>query len=84
MFNSDFNSHVNKRVICGVSVVVNPEMEEKMARLESLLLNDLSVFKHRQVIHPVLQEGEFIFNTYGKSTELYTVCLICCVGLQLA
>ncbi|KAM6915112.1 MAX gene-associated protein [Xenentodon cancila] len=36
---------------------VNPEtVEEKMARLESVLLSDLKVFKHRQVIHPVLQK----------------------------
>ncbi|XP_069572282.1 uncharacterized protein magl [Brachyistius frenatus] len=36
---------------------VNPETdEEKIARLEAVLLIDLRVFKHRQVIHPVLQE----------------------------
>lgn len=46
---------------CAVSVEENPETEgEKMARLESLLLDDLSALRHRQVIHPVLQEGEFI------------------------
>ncbi|XP_027896614.1 MAX gene-associated protein isoform X3 [Xiphophorus couchianus] len=42
---------------CAVSVEENPETEgEKTARLESLLLDDLSAFRHRQVIHPVLQE----------------------------
>ncbi|KAK9531787.1 hypothetical protein VZT92_011192 [Zoarces viviparus] len=30
--------------------------EEKIARLEATLLQDLRVLKHRQVIHPVLQE----------------------------
>ncbi|XP_065819878.1 MAX gene-associated protein [Labrus bergylta] len=30
--------------------------EEKIARLEAALLQNLRVFKHRQVIHPVLQE----------------------------
>ncbi|XP_031722107.1 MAX gene-associated protein isoform X2 [Anarrhichthys ocellatus] len=30
--------------------------EEKIARLEATLLQDLQVLKHRQVIHPVLQE----------------------------
>ena len=45
--------------IC-VSVEVNPEtVEEKVARLELVLLNDLGALKHRQVIHPVLREGEF-------------------------
>lgn len=32
--------------------------EEKIARLEAILLQDLQTLKHRQVIHPVLQEGE--------------------------
>ncbi|XP_054900630.1 MAX gene-associated protein isoform X2 [Poeciliopsis prolifica] len=42
---------------CGVFVEENPEtQEEKTARLESLLLDDLGAFRHRQVIHPVLQE----------------------------
>ncbi|CAJ1077414.1 MAX gene-associated protein [Xyrichtys novacula] len=30
--------------------------EEKITRLEAVLLQNLKVFKHRQVIHPVLQE----------------------------
>ncbi|KAK2890338.1 MAX gene-associated protein isoform X2 [Channa argus] len=30
--------------------------EEKIARLEAILLQDLGVLKHRQVIHPMLQE----------------------------
>ncbi|XP_035851241.1 MAX gene-associated protein isoform X2 [Sander lucioperca] len=38
-------------------VEVIPETdEEKIARLEAILLQDLRVFKHSQVIHPVLQE----------------------------
>lgn len=44
----------------GVSVEVIPETdEEKISRLEAILLQDLQVLKHRQVIHLVLQEGEF-------------------------
>lgn len=39
------------------TVAATPETdEEKIARLEALLLHDLQVLKHRQVIHPVLQE----------------------------
>ncbi|XP_070705705.1 uncharacterized protein magl [Pempheris klunzingeri] len=39
------------------SVEVSPETdEEKMSRFEAILLQDLRVLKHRQVIHPVLQE----------------------------
>nr|XP_046229084.1 MAX gene-associated protein [Scatophagus argus]XP_046229085.1 MAX gene-associated protein [Scatophagus argus] len=39
------------------TVGVIPETDEgKMARLETVLLQDLHVLKHRQVIHPVLQE----------------------------
>ena len=41
-----------------VSVEEIPETdEEKIARLEQILLQDLRLLKHRQVIHPVLQEG---------------------------
>ncbi|CAN9507688.1 unnamed protein product [Ophioblennius macclurei] len=36
---------------------VKPEADDdKISRLQSVLLSDLRVFKHRQVIHPVLQE----------------------------
>lgn len=35
---------------CGV-------IEEKIKVLEKDLLHDLKLMKHRQVIHPVLQEG---------------------------
>ncbi|XP_071334903.1 MAX gene-associated protein isoform X4 [Trachinotus anak] len=39
------------------TVEVIPETdEEKIAHLEAILLQDLRVLKHRQVIHPVLQE----------------------------
>ncbi|XP_005917749.1 MAX gene-associated protein isoform X2 [Haplochromis burtoni] len=52
---------------------VNPETdEEKMARFETALLNELRVHKHRQVIHPVLQEDEalpFISRT-GKTSDM--------------
>lgn len=51
----------NKSYFCGVSVEVIPETDEdKIVRLEANLLQDLRLLKHRQVIHPVLQEGEFI------------------------
>ncbi|XP_068433805.1 MAX gene-associated protein isoform X2 [Clinocottus analis] len=40
-----------------IAVDATPETdEEKMARLEAVLLQDLRVLKHRQVIHPVLQQ----------------------------
>ncbi|XP_076729841.1 uncharacterized protein mgab isoform X2 [Maylandia zebra] len=52
---------------------VNPETDEaKMARFETALLNELRVHKHRQVIHPVLQEDEalpFISRT-GKTSDM--------------
>uniref|UniRef100_A0A1A8ADL6 Uncharacterized protein n=2 Tax=Nothobranchius TaxID=28779 RepID=A0A1A8ADL6_NOTFU len=39
------------------TVEVNPETEvEKISQLESLLLTDLSSFRHGQIIHPVLHE----------------------------
>ncbi|XP_059212334.1 uncharacterized protein magl isoform X2 [Centropristis striata] len=36
--------------------VIQETDDEKIARLEALLLQDLRLLKHRQVIHPVLQE----------------------------
>lgn len=40
--------------------VVAPDSDgEKMAGLEAALLQELSLSRHRQVLHPVLQEGEF-------------------------
>lgn len=55
--------------LLGVSVEVNTETdEEKLARLETVLLQDLRVLKHRHVIHPVLQEGELIH------THTYLCC----------
>ncbi|XP_023285958.1 MAX gene-associated protein-like [Seriola lalandi dorsalis] len=36
--------------------VIPETVEEKIAQLEAILLQDLRVLKHRQVIHPVLQE----------------------------
>lgn len=43
-----------------IAVDVIPETdEETIGRLEAILLQDLRLLKHRQVIHPVLQEGEF-------------------------
>lgn len=42
------------------SAEVDPEAdEEKLARFESCLLQDLPAMRYRQVIHPVLQEGQF-------------------------
>ncbi|XP_061602784.1 MAX gene-associated protein isoform X2 [Cololabis saira] len=39
------------------SMEVNPETEEeKVARLESVLLTDLQVLKHKQITHPVLEK----------------------------
>lgn len=32
-------------------------MEQKIAEFEKILLRDLKLMRHRQVIHPVLQEG---------------------------
>lgn len=34
--------------------------DEKMACLEAALLQALAFCRHKQVLHPVLQEGEFI------------------------
>lgn len=52
-------SFENVSVVFLVEVIPETD-EEKIARLEAILLQDLRVFKHSQVIHPVLQEGEFI------------------------
>lgn len=50
---------------CAVSAEAIAETDkEKIACLEALLLRDLQVLKHRQAIHPILQEGEFIQSTY--------------------
>lgn len=47
-------------ILCGISEFVTPPEtdEDKISRLEAVLLKDLKVLKHRQVIHSVLQEGE--------------------------
>lgn len=45
-------------------------VEEKIAGLQTILLQDLNTLKHRQVIHPVLQEGE-----WTKHTHACTLCI---------
>lgn len=35
-------------------------MQEKIAAFEKILLRNLKLMRHRQVIHPVLQEGEYL------------------------
>lgn len=43
-------------------------MEEKIAAFEKVLLTDLKLMRHRQVIHPVLQEGA------SALTVVTTIC----------
>ncbi|XP_026174520.1 MAX gene-associated protein isoform X2 [Mastacembelus armatus] len=52
--------------------VIPETAEEKIARLEVILLQDLRVLKHRQVIHPVLQEVGLKLNSldHTKSIDL--------------
>ncbi|XP_057678673.1 uncharacterized protein magl isoform X3 [Corythoichthys intestinalis] len=50
--------------------VVQETDEEKIARLEALLLEDLKLFKHRQVIHPVLQEVGLKLNSLDSSQPI--------------
>lgn len=35
-------------------------LEEKISSFEKILLRDLKLMRHRQVIHPVLQEGRIL------------------------
>lgn len=35
-------------------------LQEKIAAFEKILLRNLKLMRHRQVIHPVLQEGEYL------------------------
>ncbi|XP_074471809.1 uncharacterized protein mgab isoform X2 [Sebastes fasciatus] len=52
-------------------VEVIPETdEEKIARLEAILLHDLRVLKHRQVIHPVLQEVGLKLNSLDPTKSI--------------
>lgn len=50
--------------VCPVEVVPETD-EEKLLGFETSLLQDLSELKHRQVIHPVLQEGQFKYSHIG-------------------
>jgi hypothetical protein len=45
-----------------LSVGGSETTEERIAAFEKVLLDDLKVMKHRQVIHPVLQEGNTKIN----------------------
>lgn len=38
----------------------SPNIEERIDELEKVLLRDLKIMKHRQVIHPVLQAGKVL------------------------
>lgn len=63
--------------------------EERIGRYSALLLQDLRVLKHRQVIHPVLQEGEFILHTLAsqelkEETRCKLLPLISLVGMKLS
>ncbi|XP_035990080.1 uncharacterized protein magl isoform X2 [Fundulus heteroclitus] len=65
-----------------VSMGENPETaKEKTARLESLLLDDLSVLKHKQVIHPVLQEVGLKLSTLDPATPVDLKYLGVCLPL---
>lgn len=55
--------------VCPVEVVPETD-EEKLVRFETSLLHDLSELKHRQVIHPVLQEGQFKHSHIGIPYEI--------------
>ena len=51
-------------------VEVTETVEEKISRVQAVLLQDLATFKHRQVIHPVLQQGRWTHTHYIKFTLL--------------
>ncbi|KAM4529041.1 uncharacterized protein mgab [Fundulus diaphanus] len=65
-----------------VSAGEKPETtEEKTAPLESLLLDDLSVLKHKQVIHPVLQEVGLKLSTLDPAAPVDLKYLGVCLPL---
>lgn len=45
-------------------------LEEKISSLEKILHRDLKLMKHRQVIHPVLQEGRSLCGPPGLLTTV--------------
>lgn len=47
--------------------------EEKISALEKVLLRDLKLMRHRQVIHPVLQEGRLLLT--GPPPHLHLLLL---------
>ncbi|XP_030578026.1 MAX gene-associated protein isoform X2 [Archocentrus centrarchus] len=61
---------------------INPETdEEKIARFEAALLNDLRVLKHRQVIHPALQEVGLKLSSLDLSMSIDLQYLGICLPL---
>ncbi|XP_076016321.1 MAX gene-associated protein [Genypterus blacodes] len=47
-----------------------PSVQEIISRLEAVLLQDLKVLKHRQVIHPVLQEVGLKLSSLDQSASI--------------
>lgn len=43
--------------MCWGSADTAESVKERISAYEKILLRDLKLLKHRQVIHPVLQEG---------------------------
>ena len=52
-------------------VGVTETLEERIATLEEVLLKDLKLMKHRQVIHPVLQEGKKLHLNFTNSQQIF-------------
>lgn len=66
--------------------VVLPEVDdEKMACLEAALLQDLSLCRHKQVLHPVLQEGEFtqFLETVTNTAHHYITSILNFSGVKV-
>lgn len=49
-------------------------VEQKISSFEKILRRDLKLMRHRQVIHPVLQEGR---NVVCSSSLAHSACLCC-------
>lgn len=57
----------------------NPKAEslaETIASFQKLLLRDLKLMKHRQVIHPVLQEGTITWFLFAGRSSLFCLSLL--------
>ncbi|XP_028296033.1 MAX gene-associated protein isoform X2 [Gouania willdenowi] len=68
----------------GVLEEENVETEQdKITRLESILLEDLRTFKHKQVIHPVLQEVGLKLSLLDTTREIDLQYLGVCLPLPL-